>query len=82
MDSNNELVLSIVQPYMEALDHIRSRIVSRYLLKTGNEDPDRPTLQPIELSQEYIKKDKVRLNRQSQKKRADMCTYLLHNVQM
>ena len=59
----NELVLYLVQPYLKCpVDHVNSKLVSKYLLKTGNNDPDRPkpsTGQFIEYSRK--KKDQLRL---------------------
>ena len=43
MDFKNEFVLSLVQPYLTNIaDHVNSQLVSKYLNKTGIEDPKRP----------------------------------------
>ena len=43
---SGELVLSLVQPFLRNADHVNSRLVSKWLYKTGNEDPNRP-LPPV-----------------------------------
>ena len=58
-----ELVLSLVQPYLTNVkDHINSQLVSKYLCKTGHEDPGRP-LAPIgiQIVQDRTKKDNILL---------------------
>jgi len=59
----NELVLSLVQPYLTtAVDHVNSQLVSKYLFKTGSENPTRP-VPPFGhlIKQSREKKDSVRL---------------------
>jgi len=66
-DFKNELVLSFVQPYLtNTVDHVNSQLVSKYLNKTGSEDPTR-SLPPLGVSLEKSrnKKDRVRLENYS-----------------
>ena len=61
----NELVLSLVQPYLKnPFDHLSSQRVSKYLHKTGSKDPNRP-LPPLgwTLKNQRKKKDKFRLEK-------------------
>ena len=65
MDFKNDLVLSLVQPYLTSVaDHVNSQLVSKYLNKTGREDPNRP-LAPLGASLQNArkKKDIVRLEK-------------------
>lgn len=67
MNFKNELVLSLVQPYLtNTVDHVNSQLVSKYLNKTGSEDLTRP-LPPLgaSLQNSRNKKDVARLEKHS-----------------
>jgi len=69
MEFKNELVLSLVQPYLTNVsDHVRSQLVSKYLNETGREDPTRP-LPPLgaSLHKARKKKDQERMEKYSDK---------------
>ena len=66
-DFKNELVLSFVQPYLtNTVDNVNSQLVSKYLYKTGSENPTRP-LPPlgVSLQNSRKKKDIARLEKYS-----------------
>ena len=69
MDFQNELVLSLVQPLLkDRKDHVNSKMVTKFLLKSGNEDPNRP-MPPLgwSLSHSRKKTDTKRLQLHSTK---------------
>ena len=69
MSFKNELVLSLVQPHLtNKADHVNSQLASKYLNKTGSENPNRP-LPPlgVSLQRSRNKKDRVRLEKYSSK---------------
>lgn len=65
---SGELVLTLVQPFLRNADHVNSRLVSKWLYKTGMEDPDRP-LPPLGWTVQKSRKkaDSVRLAKHATK---------------
>lgn len=69
MTFSNELVLSFVQPFLKvSTDHANSQLVSKYLNKTGSENPLRPK-SPFgyKLALKRKRKDKKRLMKHASK---------------